>query len=435
MSLRTIPIGRSIDRVARVGCVATAIGIVGVAVVAWSNGHFLSPVRIVLYGALPVALAAALVFAAWTEAGKWRWLIIAHLVAAALAALAAEVYLRMETARRDSMAVQERPSHSLSERVPQVCASHIPAGGLATHDGKPIMPVSGLANRTIYTQYGTHPSDRFGFKNPDGVWDEAQRSIVFVGDSFTYGADVAPEVGFVERLRRRGYPVINLGCGGNGPLAELASLVEYGHLADPATIVWVYYEGNDLTKDLPSELQIPLLAGYLDLSHFQGLARRNEVVQSKLEAFIERQRESATQAGDPARILGDQIDWWTLPMLTHLRSALGLTYGYRSGILSAYVEILDRVAKTASDHGTRTLLVYLPALGRYESWLSAADAQGFGAEVIRVARRAGFEIIDMSAVFREAVADPRSLYEGHLTPEGYALVADAVEDMVDRDTQ
>ena len=47
--------------------------------------------------------------------------------------------------------------------------------------------------------------------------------------------------------------MINLGVGGFGPLLELAALTEYLTPLKPPVVLWVFFEGNDLTDDLPSE--------------------------------------------------------------------------------------------------------------------------------------------------------------------------------------
>ena len=50
-----------------------------------------------------------------------------------------------------------------------------------------------------------------------------------------------------------GNSAINLGISGNGPLLEYAALVEYGKTLTPAKVLWIYFEGNDLTSDLNLE--------------------------------------------------------------------------------------------------------------------------------------------------------------------------------------
>jgi len=64
-------------------------------------------------------------------------------------------------------------------------------------------------------------TDRYGFNNPDEVWEAPKGGDIALGDSFTWGADIAPGLGFVDLIRERRETVVNLGCGGNGPLLNL----------------------------------------------------------------------------------------------------------------------------------------------------------------------------------------------------------------------
>jgi hypothetical protein len=61
--------------------------------------------------------------------------------------------------------------------------------------------------------------------------------------------------------------VLNLSIGGNGPLLEYATLREYLKFVNIKNVVWLFYEGNDLT-DLEKENNSPLLKKYLDDSQF-----------------------------------------------------------------------------------------------------------------------------------------------------------------------
>ena len=58
-----------------------------------------------------------------------------------------------------------------------------------------------------------------------------------VRDSFTYGADVPFGYSFVDLVRTKVGTTVNLGRVGNGPLRELATLIEYGPLLRPKTVV------------------------------------------------------------------------------------------------------------------------------------------------------------------------------------------------------
>ena len=52
-------------------------------------------------------------------------------------------------------------------------------------------------------------------------------NTIFIGDSFTYGSDVNYDENFVEIYKKSINQTLNLGCGGNGPIIEYATFVEY----------------------------------------------------------------------------------------------------------------------------------------------------------------------------------------------------------------
>jgi hypothetical protein len=90
----------------------------------------------------------------------------------------------------------------------------------------------GISNKVIVFcnetgSWKSYKADRYGFYNPDRVWDESEIDIVLVGDSFAHGYCVAEGDDIAGTFRDRGYRALNLSEGGNGPLVELASIKEY----------------------------------------------------------------------------------------------------------------------------------------------------------------------------------------------------------------
>ena len=122
--------------------------------------------------------------------------------------------------------------------------------------------------------FSIYKSDRFGFNNPDDVWDDSIDLIV-LGDSFVHGACVNSGDDMSSQLRKIGkFNVINLGWSNTGPLRQYAAFVEYVEKY-PRYIIWVYYE-NDL-DNLNDELNTKLLKKYLNDGNFkQNLTTKNK---------------------------------------------------------------------------------------------------------------------------------------------------------------
>jgi hypothetical protein len=144
-----------------------------------------------------------------------------------------------------------------------------------------LLPLGGIANvSTVLCQEDgpivSYVSDRYGFRNPDSLWDSKQWDVVVVGDSYAQGYCVADGKSFTDQIRRA-YPLTaNLGSFGNGPLANLASIIEYATQYKPKYVVWVYVP-NDLMIDLPLEHKSPVLKGYLRGQSQNLVARQQEI--------------------------------------------------------------------------------------------------------------------------------------------------------------
>lgn len=101
---------------------------------------------------------------------------------------------------------------------------------------------SGQASKDTY--FVNYRTDERGFRNQPGV---RRADVVFIGDSYTEGAQVPEEDTFPRQFQRAtGLSVINLGLGGYGPQQELAVLRRYGLPCQPKVVVWQMCEGNDL---------------------------------------------------------------------------------------------------------------------------------------------------------------------------------------------
>ena len=88
--------------------------------------------------------------------------------------------------------------------------------------------------------------DRNGFRNSV---DLQQADIVVIGDSYIEGY-MTPESKLATTLlgQLQGKTVANLGHSGYGPQQELVVLKRYGLPLHPHTVIWAFFEGNDLFR-------------------------------------------------------------------------------------------------------------------------------------------------------------------------------------------
>ena len=150
-------------------------------------------------------------------------------------------------------------------------------------DGEYLLPLAGVSNsNTIFCNengyYSNYLSDRYGFNNPDEVWNNTNETYMLVGDSFLHGACVNRPYDIASVMRESSNKnIINLGYSSAGPLTELALLREYYH-PQASKMIWFFYEGNDLI-DLNTELRNDLvIQKYFDAQFTQNLKIRQKIV-------------------------------------------------------------------------------------------------------------------------------------------------------------
>ncbi|MEM1000820.1 MAG: SGNH/GDSL hydrolase family protein [Bacteroidota bacterium] len=87
-----------------------------------------------------------------------------------------------------------------------------------------------------------------GFRNkPFSQIDTTKPRILFIGDSFTWGAHAEPiDESFVDLVARKGYEAINLGVPGTGPYQYAKIATRYIPRFAPEQVVVVFYMANDV---------------------------------------------------------------------------------------------------------------------------------------------------------------------------------------------
>jgi lysophospholipase L1-like esterase len=310
-----------------------------------------------------------------------------------------------------------------------------------TIDGDNVVPLGAVSSRTtVFCNEGgrwlSYDSDAHGFNNADDVWRQNHLDIAALGDSFVHGYCVPPEANFVSLIRQRYPATLNLGIAGDGPLLMLAALKEYLPQFTPTTVLWFYYEGNDLI-DLQRERKNALLANYMTDGFTQPrLAQQADIDRAilgqipRLRTVEEMRRKDREDNKLPGTLM-------TLMRLSLLRQRLGLVGGmgrddseladFHGRNMDAFREILVDANSETMKWGGKFEFVYLPEWARYTRYTSLGkSARG---DVLRLVQSLGIPIIDIVPVF-DAHGDPLSLFpfrgQGHYNEVGHRLVADAV---------
>jgi len=405
--------------------------------------------RVALFAVAP-ALAAATAFVAAPSARRRRFALFALVAAATV--YAGEIGLSVANARKWSAVLAESDPRSKAEALEELrvagrdawpIAAPTTLVALASSDdsgAKPLLALGGISHvESLYCGEGRafvrYRSDRYGFFNPDGAYDEKPR-LMLLGDSYIQGYCVAPDAGVAPQLRAMFPGALNFGMNGNGPLIQLATLREFGPALEPEFVVWAFFDGNDFAN-LEHEREQPALMAYLEPSHELGLRDRQREVDAFLRNHIAGERKSAPRESlAEAEGIRASIGRKFLPVLSlhNVLPFLGLPWGRVDFDYALFERVLSVAKHDVARWSGELIFVYLPitsnfyGLSRYEASRSPARRQ-----VFEIVRGLGIPIIDLVPVIA-ALPDPMAVSSTprtHYNALGYGLVAREIARVVE----
>ena len=163
-----------------------------------------------------------------------------------------------------------------------------------------IFPLSGKSRiKTVFNKEdGFFPiisTDEKGFNNPINYLKNNKKiDALAIGDSFTEGLSVKTGEDISSILRTLDLTVYNIGKSSNGPLIELAGLIEYGRPIKPKHVLW-FYSNNDIIE-IDREFTSPLLLRYLEENDFsQNLINKQELIDNSISQYLNSRQMHANQ--------------------------------------------------------------------------------------------------------------------------------------------
>jgi len=288
-----------------------------------------------------------------------------------------------------------------------------------------IFPLSGISNsKTIFCNengfYTIYQSDRYGFNNPDDNWDANEIEYFLVGDSFAHGAcvDTPNDIGSVLRnLSKKA--VLNLGYSGNGPLIEFATLREYMK-SNIKKVLWIYYEGNDLSG-LHVELTDKILKKYYnDVTFTQDLKLKQKEIDNQAVNSISRDQKEKKQDESEKGKFG--IELINFIKITKLRVLI-----YPPPQLTVELKKILKLAKElVNKNNSRLYFIYLPEYARYKT---NYDDTNYNL-IKEIVNQLDIPFIDIPWEVFEKEKNPLNLFPfkmyGHYTVEGYKKVSESI---------
>lgn len=322
-------------------------------------------------------------------------------------------------------------------------------------------PGYGTVDRTLRT-------DANGFRNANLL---DRYDLMAIGDSFAEGSGVSDEHAWPAKLAQRsGATVYNLGMSGYAPLNYLAALKEYALAFKPRVVLCMLYEGNDF-RSAKSDLKVvePSFSKRLQ-THFKQSPLLNAMDRLIIETFA-----PLNCRGSVPGI--EKMAWMPLavPVGSHANhyafapKQLHDLYLTREEFAVdrhwlAPRKLLQQMHEQCRQAGCEFILVYAPTKAHVTLplvWpgLPPGGVRDFTAisfkgelpagpvflanllarieakeTVVRDwCRREGIRFVSMTEALRAAAADGVQVYftyDQHWTPEGHAVVADAIANVL-----
>lgn len=300
-------------------------------------------------------------------------------------------------------------------------------------DKNDILPLSGLSNsKSIHCNengyYSIYHSDRYGFNNPNKEWNETEIEYLTVGDSFVHGACVNRPNDISSVLRTlSGKSVINLGISGNGPLTEYATLREYAP-KNVKNIIWIYFEGYDLT-DLILEKKNDILKKYLnDESFSQELIIRNQLKDQTVKKIteIEFNRINEKYVDDnnlKYKILKFiRLDKTKKNIFTHLDISEKINYT----VFNDFENIMKLTKKMSDKNNSKFYFVYLPDYLRLTEKYNDENYN----RIISITQKLDISVIDLKKEMYDLETNPLKFYpfgeNAHFNIMGYKKASEII---------
>jgi hypothetical protein len=266
-----------------------------------------------------------------------------------------------------------------------------------------ILPIGGMAHRPWVhcNEGGFWPvlrTDRYGFANDDAVWEPGERTVLLVGDSYMAGECVEQADTPAGWLRKNGFRAASVAVSGNGPLAILASLREYGPVMRPRHVVWGYFDhqmllrliNDDVAKGWGGEAYSVMLSRYLDPAFRQGLPGRQSQIDALWTRFYAEHTAVLQVAGEEAAL---QLRYRALQAVRQAAGLRTLAPGEQMDIDEAVdlmVRILGLARQEAESWGGTLVVAFYSGIGHFRGGRSPTRER-----VLLEIGRLGIPVVDI----------------------------------------
>ena len=222
-----------------------------------------------------------------------------------------------------------------------------------------ILPLAGYPNViTIFNNefgyYEHYKSDRYGFNNNDYLWENEDYKFVFVGDSFVHGAGIKNENNLAGIFKKKTkIEVLNLGIGGNGPLLEYATLLEYLDFNKVKNLIWFYYSGNDL-QNLSAELKTKYLLNYLVDGFSQNLIKNQNKINNFILEYVETKIQNTEQKKENKNLFVNSLKF------SQIKKMISNSSYFTKSEVYEFINIINKINEKCKKKDIDFYFVHLP---------------------------------------------------------------------------
>ena len=324
-----------------------------------------------------------------------------------------------------------------------------------SYEDDKIFSLSGLQNSKILMcnesgYWAKYYSDRYGFNNPDNVWERKNIDIVFIGDSFTKGECVNQGSEITSQLRKlQNLNIINLGWQATGPLRQFATYREFIKDKQTKYIFWVYFEENDL-DDLLRERNNKILMEYFNNASFNQNLMSADIKKKVFNLILNKHHEFMKKEFE----INDNIKRYTnlinyIKLYKTRQIILGnlhkkffenknnlLIKNYRDENLDFYFKLFDKFSDELSKK-TKIVLVYLPK-EKYGFTSGFDRSSKIKRTILSELEKRNIDIIDIDTKIKDNFFNPGDLYPKqhvgmHFNEKGYKFVAEKINEYLIKD--
>ena len=366
---------------------------------------------------------------------------LVYMGAIIFAIYAAEIYLQYTAHDYTSNITRAAQEHNYSydERNMEEVLSDLSRNTKAypfftmSREYKDLLPLGSIPDvLTVYCnelgQYMKFVTDRHGFNNPNAIWNEESIDIVALGDSFTHGACMPENNGFVNMIRNEYSSIINLGISGSNPQVNLAAMIEYALPKIPKYILWFHYAGNDLSG-MTSYKGHQMYNKYIYEDFLQNLIQRENEVEGEMLKFYEENKHRIFNV--TKKSIYERIILKNVLKLYYLRANLGQSRNLDDVFdFRLFHDIMKKAKETAKAANSKLIFVNIPTLR--QAFITDSDPNY--RKTYDTIHALDIEWLDISPAIISS-EDPRGLYAfrdrgGHFSYKGNRLVADVMLEKV-----